>query len=109
MGEGGQPTPAPGFVAAAVLFWGVGFGTMLLTLFAYVLIVERWGLIPVRREFGFDMMLYAPMAGLVVALWSAVAAVRTKLPARQAMLAGGLMALLGLVLMLIFVAFGAVY
>jgi hypothetical protein len=78
------------------------------TLALYALVVEHWRLIAVRREFGFDMVVYAPLAGLICGFVAAFWSIRGGLSARRTPLLLGLGLIVALVLMLVFFGLGSV-
>jgi hypothetical protein len=56
--KGGCAVPVFVFVVTSI---GISFAVILI----YGLLVEQWNLIQVPREFGFDMILYAPLLGVL--------------------------------------------
>jgi hypothetical protein len=96
-----------GCVPIGVLFVSVCGAGALLTMVAYVLVVEQWGLIAVRREFGYDMLLYAPLAGLIMAVLSLMWAMRQSAP--RILRVAGLIAGMGALILIGFAAMGAFF
>lgn len=48
------------------IFVAASIGITIAVILTYGLLIEQWNLIAVPREFGFDMILYAPLIGLLV-------------------------------------------
>ena len=66
-------SPAAGCLAAGALFAAVFVAAWVFAVVAYGFLVEEWGMIRVRREFGYDWgLLYAPLFAIgcaTVAAW----------------------------------------
>jgi hypothetical protein len=106
--ESGQQPSTYGCLLLFAVFLATAFAGTLATLALYTLLVEQLEVIQVRREFGYSMIVYAPLAGLACGFAAAFWASRGGSPARrgQIMLAVGSVA--GLALLLLFFGLGAV-
>jgi hypothetical protein len=54
-----------GCALAILVLISSSFGISLAVILLYSLLVEQWNLVEVPREFGFDMILYAPLMGVI--------------------------------------------
>ena len=97
-----------GCLTLAAIFLVVTVAGALATLALYVLIVEQWGLIGVRRELGYDMLLYAPLSGIACGFAAAFWSTRGGPPARRAPVLLGLGLIVALGLLVAFFGLGAV-
>lgn len=104
----GREPAGAGCLALVGVFAVTAMAGTLATLALYALVVERLGLISVRREFGFDMVLYAPLAGLICGFAVAFWAIRGGASARRAPVLMGLGLFVVLALLLIFFGLGSV-
>jgi len=104
----GKEAGVRGCLTLAAIFLVFTLAGALATLALYSLVVEQWGLIRVRREFGYEMILYAPLAGLACGFAAAFWFTRGGPSARRApvLLSLGLIVALGL--LLVFFGLGAV-
>ena len=109
-----EPLPAGkdaglrGCLTLAAVFLVVSVAGALVTLMLFALIVQDWGLISVPRDFGYEMILYAPLSGLVCGFAAAFWTARGGASARRApvMLRFGLIA--AGALLLVFFGLGTV-
>jgi hypothetical protein len=99
----------PGCLGLGLLFAGVTLAATLVTMFAYILVVEQWGLIAVRREFSFDMLLYAPLTGLVVASVAVLLATRGQASPQRTIALAGISGVAGLFLLILFFGLGTIF
>jgi hypothetical protein len=104
----GKQAGVRGCLTLAAIFLVFTLAGALATLAVYSLIVEQWELIRVPREFGFEMILYAPLSGLACGFVAAFWATRGGPSARRApvLLSLGLTVALGL--LVVFFGLGAV-
>ena len=93
----GKETSVRGCLTLAAIFLVFTLGGTLATLAVYTLMVEQWG-IEVPRDFGYEMILYAPLAGLACGFAAAFWFTRGGPSARRApvLLSLGLTVALGL-------------
>ncbi|HYJ52431.1 MAG TPA: hypothetical protein VEW04_04605 [Allosphingosinicella sp.] len=104
----GQEPAAPGCIVIMAVFVAISFAGALATLALYVLLVEQLGVIQVRREFGYDMIVYAPLAGLACGVAAMIWASRGGSPARRAQMLLVVGSVVGVALLLLFFGMGAV-
>jgi hypothetical protein len=102
----GKEAHARGCLTLAAIFVVVTVAGTLATLALYTLVVEQ-GLISVPREFGFEMIVYAPLAGIACGFAALFWSSRGSSARRaQVMLSLGL--IVALVLLLVFFGLGTV-
>lgn len=103
----GKKASPRGCLTLAAIFLVVSLAGALATLMLFAFVVQDWGLIPVPREFGFDMILYAPLAGIACGFAATFWSTRGDSARRGSVLLG-----LGLVvtaaLLLVFFGLGAI-
>lgn len=99
---------ASGCLTLAAVFLVFSVAGALVTLMLYSLVVEQWELIAVPREFGFEMILYAPLSGLVCGFAAAFWSTRGGPSARRAPVLLSLGLVVALALLLVFFGLGAV-
>ena len=98
-----------GCLALGLLFGGVAVAGALVALFGYTLIVEQWGLISVRREFGYDMaFLWAPLSGLIAGCVALIWATRSGATRQRTGVLTGIAMLVALALLLLVFGLGMV-
>ena len=73
-----------------------------------MLVVEIWELVRVRREFGYEMIIYAPLAGLVCGIAATIWVARGGPSSRRASIALYLGVFVALALLLVAFGSGAV-
>jgi hypothetical protein len=98
-----------GCLGLLLLFCGFALAGALVAMLAYILLVEVWGLITVPREWSYNMLLYAPLTGLVAGSIATLWAVRGKASIHRATVVGGLAALVGLILLSLFIGLGTIF
>jgi hypothetical protein len=100
---------ASGCLGLGLLFVGTTISTALVTLFAYVLVVEQFALIAVRREFSYEMgLVWAPLAGLLAGIAALFWALRSRASAKRTGYVAGMMMLSAVALMALVVALGMI-
>jgi hypothetical protein len=102
--------PRPGCFTLGLIFGAVTVSGWVITILLYGLIVEQWGLIAVRREFGYDMgLLWAPLTGLVLATLACFWVTRGAANAARGGLIAGVALLVALALLIGFAGLGTVF
>jgi hypothetical protein len=104
-----QDNRGAGCLMLALLFGGVAVAGWVVTILLYSLVVEEWGLITVRREFGLDIaMLWAPVAGLVLGAIACFWATRGPTNAQRIPFFAGIAALVAILLFVMFAGLGTI-
>ena len=99
-----------GCLAQSALFFGVAIAAAFAAMMVYVLVVEQWGLIAVRREFSLDMaLLYAPLCGMVAGACALAWHARRGVAMQRNWTMTAIALLVALVLFSIFSGLGAFY
>jgi hypothetical protein len=104
----GKQAGARGCLMLAAVFLVFTLGGALATLAVYTLIVDN-GWIEVPREFGFEMILYAPLAGLACGFAAALWASRGSPSARRAPAVLGLGLTVAMGLLVVFFGLGMLF
>jgi hypothetical protein len=98
-----------GCLALGLLFGGVAAAGALFALFSYILFVEQWGLISVRREFSYDMaLLWAPLSGLIAGCVALLWATRSRANRQRTGVITGIAMLVAMALLLLVFGLGMV-
>lgn len=99
-----------GCLAQSALFLGVAIAAAFAAMMAYVLVVEQWELIAVRREFLLDMaLLYAPLCGIVAGASALVWRSRRGVSVQRNWIMAAIALLVAVALFSIFTGLGAFY
>ena len=110
MTEANDATPdsGRGCLTLLAVFLVISLAGTLVTLTLFALVVQEWELMGVPREFGFDMIVYAPLSGLVCGFAAVFWAARGGPSARWTPLLLGLSLVIAVALLLVFFGLGAV-
>jgi hypothetical protein len=104
----GREARPPGCLTLAAIFGAVAIAGAIATLALYTLVVERdW--ISVPREFGFEMIIYAPLAGIACGFAAVFWSTRGGSAARRARTMLSLGLIVASVLLVVFFGLGTVF